>query len=374
MAVADGGQSLDAEEEAVIKPPATGGACNTVRIDSVKGGEQQVERNKVKLTIMFRGREMAHPELGLRILERIADEVNEIAIVESAPRQDGRNMTMVLHPLKKGQQPGAKAARAAGRALGPTSRRRATQPALGAEPPAGTRIRSNLMPKLKTHRGAAKRYRITGTGKIRRRKANRSHLLEKKSTRRTRRLGRGAEVTGGDKKHVERLLGRERKRELEGEGAAHGPRQAFRPLEEASPRLGGGRGLLGVPQPSPARRERAGDALGPVRVPRPAARKGQFRRLWIVRINAACREHDMSYSRFVAGLKAADIEVDRKILADLAVRDSAAFGALVVTGARGARSCLTEPRAASPEGAGAARAQRDPRARAEAAHVVEGPA
>ena len=64
------------------------------------------------------------------------------------------------------------------------------------------------MPKMKTHRGAAKRYRITGTGKIRRRKANRSHLLEKKSSRRTRRLGRGAEGTGGDKKHVERLLGR----------------------------------------------------------------------------------------------------------------------------------------------------------------------
>ena len=59
------------------------------------------------------------------------------------------------------------------------------------------------------------------------------------------------------------------------------------------------------------------------------ARKGQFRRLWIVRINAACREHDISYSRFVAGLKAADIEVDRKILAELAVRDRAAFGALV---------------------------------------------
>ncbi len=59
------------------------------------------EGSKVKLTIMFRGREMAHPELGLRILERIADQVGEIAIVESAPRQDGRNMTMVLHPTKK---------------------------------------------------------------------------------------------------------------------------------------------------------------------------------------------------------------------------------------------------------------------------------
>jgi large subunit ribosomal protein L35 len=64
------------------------------------------------------------------------------------------------------------------------------------------------MPKQKTHRGAAKRFRITGGGKIRRRKSYRSHLLEKKSSRRTRRLGRLAEVTGADKKTVQRLLGR----------------------------------------------------------------------------------------------------------------------------------------------------------------------
>src|SRR5438876_5873527 len=65
------------------------------------------------------------------------------------------------------------------------------------------------------------------------------------------------------------------------------------------------------------------------------ARKGEFRRLWIVRINAACRENNMSYSRFMAGLKAAAVDVDRKILADLAVREPAAFSALVET-ARGA--------------------------------------
>jgi translation initiation factor IF-3 len=59
------------------------------------------EGSKVKLTIMFRGREVFHPELGLRILERVAEQVSEIAIVESAPRQDGRNMTMVLHPIKR---------------------------------------------------------------------------------------------------------------------------------------------------------------------------------------------------------------------------------------------------------------------------------
>src|SRR3989337_1007120 len=59
------------------------------------------------------------------------------------------------------------------------------------------------------------------------------------------------------------------------------------------------------------------------------ARKGDFRRLWIQRINAACRQNGTSYSVFVAGLRTAGIEVDRKILADLAVTDSAAFAALV---------------------------------------------
>ena len=59
------------------------------------------------------------------------------------------------------------------------------------------------------------------------------------------------------------------------------------------------------------------------------ARKGEMRRLWVQRINAACREHDMSYSRFIHGLKRAGIEVDRKVLAELAVDDPTAFKALV---------------------------------------------
>ena len=59
------------------------------------------------------------------------------------------------------------------------------------------------------------------------------------------------------------------------------------------------------------------------------ARKGDFRSLWIQRINAACRENGTSYSRFIAGLRIAEIEVDRKVLADLAVREPAAFTALV---------------------------------------------
>ena len=57
-------------------------------------------------------------------------------------------------------------------------------------------------------------------------------------------------------------------------------------------------------------------------------RKRDFRRLWITRINAACRLSGLSYSRFVHGLKLANVQVDRKVLADIAVRDLAAFGKL----------------------------------------------
>ena len=58
-------------------------------------------------------------------------------------------------------------------------------------------------------------------------------------------------------------------------------------------------------------------------------RKRQFHRLWIARINAAAREHGMSYSRFIAGLKRAGVEMDRKVLADLAVAEPKAFSELV---------------------------------------------
>ncbi|HVX42746.1 MAG TPA: 50S ribosomal protein L20 [Mycobacteriales bacterium] len=61
------------------------------------------------------------------------------------------------------------------------------------------------------------------------------------------------------------------------------------------------------------------------------AKKGDFRRLWITRINAACRAEGMTYNRFIQGLKAAGVEVDRKVLADLAVTDEKTFASLVQT-------------------------------------------
>ena len=68
-------------------------------------------------------------------------------------------------------------------------------------------------------------------------------------------------------------------------------------------------------------------------------RKRQFRALWIMRINAAARQHGLSYSRFMAGLKNAAIEVDRRVLADLAMKEQAAFAAL----ADQAKTALDQP-------------------------------
>ena len=60
--------------------------------------------SKVKVTIMFRGREQSRPELGFRLLERLAEDVAEYGTVEARPKQDGRNMTMVIGPLRKGKK------------------------------------------------------------------------------------------------------------------------------------------------------------------------------------------------------------------------------------------------------------------------------
>lgn len=73
-------------------------------------------------------------------------------------------------------------------------------------------------------------------------------------------------------------------------------------------------------------------------------RKRTFRRLWIVRINAAARQHGLSYNQFVSGCKAAGVELDRKVLADLAVSDPAAFGAV----AEAAKAALAQTRPEQP--------------------------
>ena len=110
--------------------------------------------SKVKITIMFRGREMSHPEQGLSILERLADDLKDVAVIENQPKMEGRNMHMLIAPL-------------------PT----------------------------------AKRFRVTGSGKIMRAKAYKSHIMTKKSQKRKRNFRHETEVSAADKKVIARNLG-----------------------------------------------------------------------------------------------------------------------------------------------------------------------
>ena len=77
------------------------------------------------------------------------------------------------------------------------------------------------------------------------------------------------------------------------------------------------------------------------------ARKGDFRRLWIQRINAAARAEGLTYNRFIQGLKGAGVEVDRRMLAEIAVTDAVAFKALVETARQGLPADVNAPKAAA---------------------------
>ena len=138
--------------------------------------------NKVKITIMFRGREMAHPELGLTILERLADDLKDEAVIENQPKMEGRNMHMLIAPL-----PAAVAAK----------KKKENE----------KKEEGTTMPKMKTHRGTAKRFRVTGSGKIMRSKAFKSHIMTKKSQKRKRNFRHETEVATADQKVIARNLG-----------------------------------------------------------------------------------------------------------------------------------------------------------------------
>ena len=184
------------------------------------------EGHKVKVTLTFRGREVYHPELGKKILDQVEAAVKDVGRVEIFPRIDGRNMTMVLAPDKRAQAAAQKAAAAAaaeaeagpgtpttstpihherrpgsdrdrGPGSGPHRDRSSRGDRSDRRGPCGHRCRRGLsgsderdhtMPKMKTHRGAAKRFKITGTGKLRRLQVNNNHILEKKAPKRKRRL------------------------------------------------------------------------------------------------------------------------------------------------------------------------------------------
>ena len=96
-------------KEMKYRPKIGGGDFDT---KTRKVAEFLGQGHKVKITIMFRGREVAHPELGKRILDRIAEQLAPMAKIEAHPRLDGRNMTMVLAPDKRAQAAAARTSKA----------------------------------------------------------------------------------------------------------------------------------------------------------------------------------------------------------------------------------------------------------------------
>ena len=189
------------------------------------------------------------------------------------------------------------------------------------------------MPKMKTHSGAKKRFKLTATGKVRGRHAFTSHILEKKSPKRKRALGAPALLSADDTPRIKRMLG--------------APTKSARLSRARASATKRGR-LVRVKRSVHARKKRRatleltkgfrGEAHSNYRRAKEALikadtyayrdrrnRKRDFRRLWITRINAAARQNGMSYSQFMHGLSLAGVELDRKVLADIAVRDADAF-------------------------------------------------
>ena len=154
------------------------------------------------------------------------------------------------------------------------------------------------MPKVKTSRAAAKRFKKTGTGQLKRMKAYKSHILTKKSQKRKRNL-RKATITDATnvKNRVLKLA------------------KGYRGARSKQYRVAKQSVMRALTSAYAGRKQR----------------KRQFRQLWIARINAAARMNGLSYSKFMYGLKSAGVEMNRKMLAELAVNDAAAFTALAET-------------------------------------------
>ncbi len=142
------------------------------------------EGDKAKVTLRFRGREMAHQEFGVRLLERIRGDLEPFCVVEQFPRLEGRQMVMLLAPKKvvpkhHPNKPEAGQAPARQRRKKPLRRR---------APPWAANRKWSIMPKMKTKSGAKKRFRVRGSGSIKRSQAYKRHILTKKSTKNKRHL------------------------------------------------------------------------------------------------------------------------------------------------------------------------------------------
>ena len=173
------------------------------------------------------------------------------------------------------------------------------------------------MPKMKSHSGAKKRFKKTATGKLKARHAFSSHILEKKSPKYKRKLGEPRVDLEGRREDRPPAPRRERPM-TRVKRSVHARKKRRATLERA-------KGYRGEAHSSYRRAKEAVMKADSYAYRDRRNRKRDFRRLWITRINAAARQNGMSYGTFMHGLKLAGIEIDRKVLADIAVRDADTF-------------------------------------------------
>ncbi len=179
------------------------------------------------------------------------------------------------------------------------------------------------MPKMKTHSGAKKRFKLTGSGKLTRRHGMRSHILEKKTPKRKRAFRSDQPV-----EPLTRSSSRACSGCAEGETAMTRVKRSVHARKKRRKVLSQASGYWGLKSKVYRRaKEQVQHSLQYAYRDR-RVRKRDFRRLWIVRINAAARLHGLSYSQLINGLKRAEVAVDRKVLADLAVHEPKTFAAL----------------------------------------------
>src|SRR5688500_18301990 len=179
------------------------------------------------------------------------------------------------------------------------------------------------MPKMKTHKGAKKRFSVTGTGKVRRLKAFKSHILTKKTSKRKRRLRQATTIkTPGEAKNIKRLI------QASGRATMPRVRSNVARLKRKKQVMKAARGAFGARSKLWKAAKENVERGWKFAYRDRKNKKRDFRRLWVVRINAGAHQHGMSYSVFMHGLKKAGIEIDRKVLSDIAINDPAGFGAL----------------------------------------------
>ena len=262
--------------------------------------------DRVKVTIMFRGREQSHPERGERLLMRLAEDVAELGVIEQRPLQDGRNMTMLLGPVKKRADDGA--------APRGTRRRPTAAPTPRPERHEASASILRPMPKMKTHSGAKKRFRKTARGKLRG-----ASCHDQPHPREEERQAQAAPRAAG--------RGGQARREA-GPGAVARMSRVKRSVHARKKRravLARAKGYRGQKHSSYRRAKEQLLKSDTYAYRDRRNRKRDFRRLWITRINAAARQEGMTYGTFMHGLKLAGVELDRKVLADIAVRDPETF-------------------------------------------------